>query len=185
MYRQAAIVVLSLQAVLQAVPQPPDATPEPVILKSASRAVQLDVFVIDPSGRPVHGLQKSDFVVTDNGHPRDIRIFAGEIDANRTPPSSVPTAPPPGVYSNRLGIRDSRIVTAIVIDAVPRPDGLQKNSGIFAGNPAAFWLATVRSQAIHAINRIGPGQTIAIYAASPICVLCRITPQIPTALWRA
>jgi hypothetical protein len=149
MYRRAAILALFLQAVLQAVPQPPDTTPGPVILKSTSRAVQLDVFVSDPSGRPVHGLQKNDFVVTDNGHPRDIRIFAGEIEANRTPPSSA-AAPPLGVYSNRLGMRDSRIVTAIVIDAVPRPDGLQKNTGKFASNPSEFWLAMVRAQAVHA-----------------------------------
>ena len=134
MYRRAAIVALFLQAGLLAVPQehPPDAASEPVILKSTSRAVQLDVFVNDPSGRPVHGLQKSDFAVTDNGHPRDIRIFAGEIDANQTVPSSATTVLPPGVYSNRLGMRGSRIVTAIVIDAVPRPDGLQKNAGVFA-----------------------------------------------------
>jgi len=163
-----AIAALFLQAVLRAVPQarPPDAAPGPIILKSTSRAVQLDVFVNDPSGRPVHGLQKNDFVVTDDGYPRDIRIFAGEIDANRTAPSSATTVPP-GVYSNRLGMRGSRIVTAIVIDAVPRPDGLQKNAGIFAAFKPEFWSNLVRSQAIRAINRMEPGQTIAIYAACP------------------
>jgi hypothetical protein len=120
MYRRAAIAALFLEALLLAVPQqrPPEAASEPVILKSAARIVQLEVLVNDPSGRPVHGLQKNDFVVTDNGHPRDIRIFAGEIDANRAP-STAATVPPPGVYSNRLGIRGSRIVIAIVLDLVP------------------------------------------------------------------
>jgi hypothetical protein len=58
MYRRAAIAALFLQAVLLAAPQqgPPDAASEPVILKSTSRAVQLDVFVNDPSGRPVDAL---------------------------------------------------------------------------------------------------------------------------------
>lgn len=166
MYRRAAIAAFFLPAVLRAVPQAPDATPGPIVLKSTSRAVQLDVFVNDSSGRPVHSLQKEDFVVTDNGHPRDIRIFAGEIDANQTASSSAKT-PPPGVYSNRLGMRDSRIVTAVVIDAVPRPEGLQKNPGMFASLRPEVVLNIVRWQAINAVNRMAPGQIIAIYAACP------------------
>lgn len=157
MYRRAAIVVLFLQAVLRAAPQSPDPASRPIVLKSTSRAVQLDVVVNDPSGSPVHGLQKNDFVVTDNGHPRDIRIFAGEIDAKQTIRSSTTTMPPPGVYSNRFGLRDSRVVTAIVIDAIPRPDGLQKNTGIFASAPPVFWFNSARWQAISAINRMAPG----------------------------
>jgi len=168
MYRRAAIAALFLEALLLAVPQqrPPEAASEPVILKSAARIVQLEVLVNDPSGRPVHGLQKNDFVVTDNGHPRDIRIFAGEIDANRAP-STAATVPPPGVYSNRLGIRGSRIVIAIVLDLVPRLDGLQKNGGRFASARPDWWFTQVRWQAIGAISRMEPGEMIAIYAACP------------------
>jgi VWFA-related protein len=168
MYRWTAIVALLLQAVLRAAPQqlPLDAAPEPVILKSTSRAVQLDVFVNDPFGRPVHGLLKNDFFVTDNGRRRDIRIFAGEIDANQTAPASA-TTPPPGVYSNRFGMRDSRIVTAIVIDAVPRPEGLQKNPGMFASIRPEGSVRMALSQAIGAISRMAPGQIMAIYAACP------------------
>jgi hypothetical protein len=60
----------------RAVPQPgpPDVAPESVVLKSTSRAVQLDVFVNDPSGRPVHGLQKGDFFVTDKGLGDESRL---------------------------------------------------------------------------------------------------------------
>src|SRR5258708_22122685 len=168
MCRQAAIVTLFLLAALRAFPQarPPDATPEPVILKSTSRAVQLDVFVDDPSGRPVHGLQKNDFVVTDNDHPREIRIFSGEIGANQTAPSSAKTTAPT-VYSNRFGMGDAQIVTAIVIDAVPRPEGLQQNAGRFRALPPQIVLNIVRQDAISAVNRMVPGQMIAIYAACP------------------
>ena len=167
MYRRTAIVALLLQTVLRVAPQqlPLDAAPEPVILKSTSRAVQLDVFVNDPSGRPVHGLLKNDFFVTDNGRRRDIRIFAGEIDANQTAPASATT--PAGVYSNRFGMRDSRIVTAIVIDAVPRPEGLQKNPGMFASIRPEGNVRIALSQAIGAISRMAPGQIMAIYAACP------------------
>jgi VWFA-related protein len=168
MYRRTANVALLLQTVLRAAPQqlPLDSAPEPVILKSTSRAVQLDVFVNDRSGRPVHGLLKNDFFVTDNGRRRDIRIFAGEIDANQTAPASA-TTPPPGVYSNRFGMRVSRIVTAIVIDAVPRPEGLQKNPGMFASIRPGGSVRMALSQAIAAISRMAPGQIMAIYAACP------------------
>jgi len=164
MRRRAAIAALFLPAILQAVPQ--DASPGPLTLKSASHAVQLDVFVSDSSGRPVHGLQKSDFVVTDNGLPRDIRIFSGEIGANQKTTSSAGMVPQ-GMYSNRLGMRDAPIVTSMVIDATPRPEGLQKNPGMFPSNRPNFWFALVRGQAISAIHRMEPGQTMAIYASCP------------------
>src|SRR5579885_2952919 len=106
---RAAIAAFSLQALLPAAAQqqPPDAASDPVILKSVSRAVQLEVLVSDAAGRPVHRLQKNDFAVTDNGHPRDIRIFAGETG--------------PGDHANQLGMPASRGAMALVIDAAPRP----------------------------------------------------------------
>ncbi len=166
MYRRAVIAAFMLQAALRAAPQATEAASGPVILKSTSRVVQLEVLVSDSSGRPVHGLQKSDFVVTDNGRQRDIRIFGGETDVQQTAPSS-PTAPSPGVYSNRLEMRDSRVVTAIVLDDVPRPDGLQRNRGIAALSRPEIWLEMARLEATQAIHRMEPGQVIAIYAACP------------------
>ena len=169
MYCRTVIAALFLRTVLSAIPQtqPPGAGPGPVVLKSTSRAVQLDVFVADSSGHPVHGLQKNDFVVTDNGHPRDIRIFSGEMDANQPAPSSTATVLPPRMYSNRLGMRDSPIVTAVVLDAVPRLDGLQKNGGRFASAKPDLWFTLARWGAMSAVSRMQPGQTMAIYAACP------------------
>ncbi len=37
--------------------------------------VELDVVVVDGKGRPVHGLQKSDFTIRDNGKPVSITTF--------------------------------------------------------------------------------------------------------------
>src|SRR5215471_6443 len=169
MYSRAGMVALFLQVVLPAGPQSqtPVATAKTLVLKSSSHVVQLHVVATDANGLPVHGLQKSDFVLTDNGHPRDIRIFSGEIDVNRTMPSPAMTEPSSGVYSNRLGMRDWRMVTAIVIDAARRPEGLQKNDGVFANSRPEFWFNWVRVQARRAIQRMQPGQAIAIYAACP------------------
>ena len=168
MHDRVVIAALLLQAVLRAAPQQDTRDPasEPVALKSTSRVVQLDVFVNDPSGRPVHGLQKAHFAVTYNGRQRDIRIFAGEIEADQTAPAS-PTTEAPGVYSNRFGLRDSPIVTAIVLDGVPRPEGLQRNPGMFVRFGPEARVNMARFQAISAIHRMAPGQTMAIYAVCP------------------
>jgi hypothetical protein len=169
MYQPTATGALFLLAVLRAVAQLPSPDPAPgLILRSASRAVQLEVSVDDPSRHPVHGLQKKDFVVTDDGRPRDLRIFAGEIDPNPAAPASPATAPAPGVYSNRLGLRDSRIVTAIVIDAVLRPYGLQDDAGSRGRTwPGGAALYSARFGARRAVSQMEPGQTMAIYAACP------------------
>ncbi|HXE63596.1 MAG TPA: VWA domain-containing protein [Bryobacteraceae bacterium] len=166
MYRRPAIAVLGLLALPRAFPQPPspDSDPGP-ILKSTARVVQLDVSVVDTSGRPVHGLQQKDFAITDDGRARDIRIFAGEMDADTaTPPV---TALPPGVFSNRFGLKNSRIETAIVIDAIRRPEGLQQDDGVFGRSPTEIMAARARGQARQALNRLEPGQTMAIYAVCP------------------
>jgi VWFA-related protein len=157
MYRRAAIAVLSLVALPGASAQPPAADSDPgPVLKSASQVVQVDVLVVDTSGRPVHGLQQKDFAVADNGQPRDIRIFPGEIDADTAAPR---------VFSNRFSLKDSRIVTAIVIDAVRRPES--QEGGVFLRRSPDGMLALVRGQAKEAISRLEAGQTMAIYAVCP------------------
>ncbi len=135
MHRGVVIAALALLAASSASPQ--------LILKSSSHVVQMDVLVVDPSGNPVHGLQQKDFVVTDNGRPRDVQLFTGEIDADQMATR---------VFSNRLGLKESRIVTAVVIDAVRRPENM---------------FALPREQAKRAISRLEVGQTMAIYAAYP------------------
>lgn len=64
-------------------------------------------------------------------------------------------------------MQGSPILTAIVLDAVPRPEGLQKNGGMIGSRGPEFWWNMVRGQAMRAISPMGPGQTIAIYAACP------------------
>ena len=175
MYRWHSIGLLSLLALLRAAAQQSDPAAE-LTLKSASRVVQLDVSVVDASGNPVHGLQKKDFVLTDDGHPRDMQFFAGEVSADKTTLSPATAEPPFVMYSNRPGPADSRIVTAVVIDAVLRPDGVQKNNPGVLGIgshavSAEFRPNWVFAQAIGSIERMVPGQTMAIYVACPDLVI--------------
>jgi VWFA-related protein len=157
MLLRAGIFALAVQAFVQAGPQ--SQSSDAGVIRSSSHVVQLHVSVTDASGAPVHGLRQSDFVVTDNGRPRDVRIFSGEIDMKGTAA--------PGMYSNRLGAGSARVATAIVIDAAPRPEGLQQNEGILRNARPEFWYHMVQQQARHAIQLMQPGQAIAIYAASP------------------
>jgi hypothetical protein len=163
---RAAILAIFLPNVLPGVEQA-DSPQGSVVLKSNAHVVQLDVVVSDSSGRPIHGLQKNDFVLTDNGHPRDIRIFSGEINATAGAPSPA-TSVAAGMYSNRIAMQDSPMVMAIVIDAVRRPESLQKKVG-FIPDISWFpnWFAITSMPAKQAIRRMEPGQMIAIYAACP------------------
>ncbi len=79
-------------------------------LHAETRVVQIDVVVVDSSGKPVEGLTKQDFTVSDEGKARTIDIFSTTFNSNRTgekvasaPSSSSPFAPslPPHVFSNR------------------------------------------------------------------------------------
>ena len=47
-------------------------------LKVETRVVQINVAVKDAQGRPVRGLRQEDFIITDNGNRREIRMFASE-----------------------------------------------------------------------------------------------------------
>jgi VWFA-related protein len=161
MHRKRPLLTFALLNILLPAAQPPGPT-----LKSTSRAVQLEVYANDTSGNPVHGLKRGDFTITDDGRPRDIRIFSGEVDANDPTPLPELTTLPPGVYSNRFGLHDARIATAIVIDAMLRPEGLQKEASGFARDPETS-LRLALGQARVALNQVVPGEVMAIYAACP------------------
>jgi VWFA-related protein len=52
--------------------QPPEETPT---FRASANLVIVTVFVRDAQGRPVKGLTKDDFVVTENGKPQTVRVF--------------------------------------------------------------------------------------------------------------
>jgi VWFA-related protein len=120
-------------------------------LKVETRVVQIAVSVKDSQGRPVRDLRKEDFTITDEGKRREIALFSAEAEA-ATPPVRPPSLPP-NVYSNRFGGNASRgRVTAILIDG--------SNTGWSAQSYA-------RQRAIEAVDRMVPGESIALYAMNP------------------
>ncbi len=59
----------------------------PVVLKSETRAVEVNVVVEDHRANPIRNLRKEDFKLFDNGKPREIQIFsmdAAEVTTRAT-----------------------------------------------------------------------------------------------------
>lgn len=78
--------------------------PQVPTLHAETRVVQIEVVARDSHGRPVAGLSKSDFIITDQGKPRTIDIFSAEINQTTQNPSAPPRpmqSLPPTVFSNR------------------------------------------------------------------------------------
>ena len=91
----------------------------PAVLRTETRVVQIQVEVKDSHGRPVTGLSRDSFTVTDSGRPREIRIFSVEAN-DATPPLPQPsTALPANVFSNRSPVAQGPAhSTVILLDAI-------------------------------------------------------------------
>ena len=100
-------VLLSLSALAQ----------NPVVLRSTTRLVQINVIAQDKKGEPVPDLKKEDFEVKVQGKLQTISLFS--VDSTGALPHS-PVKLPPNIYTNRLedhpGTPSS--VTVLLLDAL-------------------------------------------------------------------
>ncbi len=87
------------------------ATPE---FRASSELVLVDVVVIDKEGRPVGGLTKDDFVVSDEGKPQSLASFQAVALAGTTAPAL--PAPIEGVATNASAGRDEGRVFLLAFD---------------------------------------------------------------------
>jgi VWFA-related protein len=83
------------------------------VFRSGVALVQVDVMVVDKTGKPVHGLTKDDFELFDKGKRQEISVLA-ESHVER-PQAARRLFAPDGVASNRDVDRD-RIVVLVVDD---------------------------------------------------------------------
>src|SRR5579862_3471228 len=91
----------------------------PVVLRSSSDLVRIDIEVTDRSGKPVKGLRADQFSITDDGQPQKVSIFSYEdIEAietateSDTAPIVVPVDTPANVSTEAIGnqVRDRRML---------------------------------------------------------------------------
>ena len=69
------LCVLSAAALGASAQQKPDTPPQPTF-RSGTTVVPVDVRVVDRSGKPIKGLQASDFTITEDGRPQTIVHFS-------------------------------------------------------------------------------------------------------------
>jgi VWFA-related protein len=140
---------MATACVLLAVQQIP---PKPTF-KSGVAAVEVDVVVTDGSGRPVRGLTKDDFTITEDARPVEVAMFSA-IDLPEAPSgATMPSADRSGsAHASNDQSQDGRIIL-IVLD-----DGLVTLS--------AARMATVKSIARHAVERLGPSDLAAVITTS-------------------
>jgi VWFA-related protein len=124
----------------------------PVVLRSETRLVQLNIIAQDKKHRPVENLKPEDFTLLDNGQPQKIALFSAE-SAN-APNSSLSSAPahvlPPNVFSNRLRHEEEPpgSVTVILFDAL---------------NTSFTDQAYARTQILAFLRQLQPQDHVAIY----------------------
>jgi VWFA-related protein len=140
-----ALAFLAALQSLLAAPQKP--APQTPVFKTSVDLLQVDVSVLDRAGRPVEGLTAADFTLLENGASQEIANFL----AVRGPSPETGSAAwvrdvPPDVHTNVL--RDGRLF-ALVIDDATMPFDLRT-------------LANVRRIARQVIDRLGPGDQVAV-----------------------
>jgi VWFA-related protein len=86
-------------------------------LRINSRAVLLDVIVTDSSGKPITGLPKDAFTVTEQGKPQKISFFE-ENGAARTAQPAVMPKLPPDVFTNFSPFPQPPAVNVLLLDSL-------------------------------------------------------------------
>ena len=97
---------------------PPSASQAPPTFRAGVELITVDAVVLDKDERPVPGLQREDFVVKEDGRPREIVSFEAFVAGAAEPDEPEAPEAPEAVASNAPGARGTGRAFAIVIDDV-------------------------------------------------------------------
>jgi len=143
---KAHLAVVYLLLGLQQVP------PRPTF-KSSATLVEVDVVVSDRSGRPVRGLSRDDFAVSEDGTPVEIATFSA-IDLPEAP-RDAPIAPADrsgSAHASNDQPQDGRVVLIVLDDLLV--------------SLSAARMVTVKSIGRRAVERLGPSDLAAVVTTS-------------------
>jgi VWFA-related protein len=138
---------MSLAAPLLAQTATPDANAPAPSLQINSRAVLVDVIVTDRNGKPVTGLKKDAFTVTEQGKPQKISFFEENGLEKPAQPVELPKLPP-DVFSNFSPFPQPPAVNVLLLDSLNTCMESQSN---------------VHSQAMKFLKSAKPGTRSAIF----------------------
>jgi VWFA-related protein len=97
-------------------------------------------------GRPVEGLHKQDFLVSEDGHPQTINYFEEHTGAQPLQ-ANLPDLPP-NVFTNVPRVKPSDSATVLVLDTLNTPLADQSN---------------LRAQMLKYLKKLQPGRRMAIF----------------------
>jgi VWFA-related protein len=135
------------------VPKASSATQEASVatFHTEAQLVQLDVSVTDSSGRPITGLQRSDFTVLEDGQPQEIRAFEPHLP-NTVQAAKSAAAPklslPPNTFTNQVAAPPEGPLSILLMDLWNTPVTDQ---------------AYARKQTIEFLKTLPPGKTVAMF----------------------
>jgi VWFA-related protein len=119
--------------------------------QTQAQLVQLDVSVTDSSGRPITGLQQSDFTVLEDGQPQVIHAFEPHLP-NTVQAAKSAAAPklslPPNTFTNRVAAPPDGPLSILLMDLWNTPVSDQ---------------AYARKQTIEFLKTLPPGKTVAMF----------------------
>ncbi|HEY4356688.1 MAG TPA: VWA domain-containing protein [Acidobacteriaceae bacterium] len=122
------------------------------VLHTGTKLVVVDVVVTDKNGNPVHGLQRSDFVVSESHEAQQVRAFE-EYSTTTAKPATFSKTPklPEGMFTDYSPVPDSGPLNVLLIDALNTPLADQ---------------GYLRDQMINYVKHLQPGSRIAIFGSS-------------------
>jgi VWFA-related protein len=133
-------------------PQAPEPSASGPNLQITSRAVLLDVVVTDRTGRPVTGLKKGAFTVTEQDKPQTISFFEENAPAPSPQSVQIPKMPT-DVFTNFSPFPDPPAVNVLLLDSLNT--GTENQSSVHAA--ALRFLKTAKPGSRMAIFTMGLG----------------------------
>jgi VWFA-related protein len=91
------------------------------VFRAQTELVLMDVSVTDPKGAPVQRLQASDFTLSEDGKPQQIRVFEEHASRTNGTGKTEVASLPPGTYSNRLAATTSEPLGILLFDLLNTP----------------------------------------------------------------
>ena len=145
----ACLLLLSLPTALRGQEAPPPPS-QVTTLRGASATIVLeDVTVVDSHGKPVHGLTKNSFTITEDGKPQTLSSFE---EHSLIPIDEVKIEPfpklQPGVFTNYTPAPEAGAINILLLDTLNTPLAAQ---------------AYARAQALLFLKNLRPGTRMAIF----------------------
>jgi VWFA-related protein len=97
------------------------APPNLPVFRAQTELVLMDVLVTDADGAPVRGLPASDFTLSEDGKPQQIRVFEEHGSQTNGTGKTEAAALPPGTYSNRIAASNNEPLGILLFDLLNTP----------------------------------------------------------------